>query len=162
MTFAPRTWVVGEVVTAALMNQEIRDQFNSMFAWTSYTPAIAGGGSATTSAAVGWYRDVGGRVDFTLDITIGTAGSGASLVTVTAPTSIYRGGRQQFACHGKGLFTSGMAADGCGVARETGSGAVIDEISISGDNALNRDSIVTGANLLGTCRFSMTGSYRKA
>lgn len=39
MTFAPRTWVVGEVVTAAELNAEIRDQFNTMFAaWTAYTP----------------------------------------------------------------------------------------------------------------------------
>lgn len=28
----PRTWVVGEVVTAALMNAEIRDQFNDLIA----------------------------------------------------------------------------------------------------------------------------------
>ena len=39
MTFAPRTWVVGEVVDAAMLNAEIRDQFTSMFdAWTPYTP----------------------------------------------------------------------------------------------------------------------------
>lgn len=50
MTFTPRTWVVGEVVTAALMNQEIRDQFNSMFsAWTSYTPTW----SATSNPSLG-------------------------------------------------------------------------------------------------------------
>lgn len=28
----PRTWVVGEVVTAAMMNAEVRDQFNSLIA----------------------------------------------------------------------------------------------------------------------------------
>lgn len=51
MTFAPRTWVVGEVVTAALMNQEIRDQFNSFFgAWTSYTPTWTG---STTNPVIG-------------------------------------------------------------------------------------------------------------
>lgn len=50
MTFAPRTWVVGEVVTAALLNQEIRDQFNSMFAaWTSYTPTW----TSSTNPAIG-------------------------------------------------------------------------------------------------------------
>jgi hypothetical protein len=42
---------VGEVVTAALMNQEIRDQFNSMFAaWTSYTPTWT---AATTNPVLG-------------------------------------------------------------------------------------------------------------
>lgn len=33
----PRTWVVGEVVTAAELNTEIRDQFNALMNWTSYT-----------------------------------------------------------------------------------------------------------------------------
>ncbi|WP_416983562.1 hypothetical protein [Streptomyces sp. T028] len=51
MTFAPRTWVVGEVVTAALLNQEVRDQFNSIFAaWTSYTPTWT---AATTNPVLG-------------------------------------------------------------------------------------------------------------
>lgn len=51
MTFAPRTWVVGEVVSAAIMNQEIRDQFNSMFAaWTTYTPTWT---ASTTSPVLG-------------------------------------------------------------------------------------------------------------
>ncbi|WP_318203032.1 hypothetical protein [Streptomyces sp. SCL15-4] len=50
MTFSPRTWVVGETVSAALMNQEIRDQLNSMFAaWTVYTPTW----SASTAPSLG-------------------------------------------------------------------------------------------------------------
>lgn len=51
MTFAPRTWVVGETVTAALMNQEIRDQLNSMFAaWTTFTPTWT---ASTTNPTIG-------------------------------------------------------------------------------------------------------------
>lgn len=47
MTFGPKTWVVGETVSAALLNQEIRDQFNSMFgAWTPYTPVWTATGTA--------------------------------------------------------------------------------------------------------------------
>jgi hypothetical protein len=58
MTFAPRTWVVGEVVSAATMNQEIRDQFNTMFAaWTSYTPAW----TASTTAPVLGNGTIAGR-----------------------------------------------------------------------------------------------------
>lgn len=50
MTFSPRTWVVGETVSAALMNQEIRDQFTSMFAaWTTYTPSW----TASTNPSLG-------------------------------------------------------------------------------------------------------------
>lgn len=51
MTFSPRTWVVGETVTAAMMNSEIRDQFNSMFsAWTPYTPTWT---AATSNPVLG-------------------------------------------------------------------------------------------------------------
>lgn len=51
MTFTPRTWVVGEVVSAATLNQEIRDQFASMFAgWTPYTPTWT---ASTTNPVLG-------------------------------------------------------------------------------------------------------------
>ncbi|MEV8548309.1 hypothetical protein AB0L04_00440 [Streptomyces glaucescens] len=83
MTFAPRTWVVGEVVTAALLNQEVRDQFNSFFgAWTSYTPTWAG---ATTNPTLGngtltgRYMKVGRTVTAEIKLTTGstsTYGSG--------------------------------------------------------------------------------------
>lgn len=77
MTTAPRTWVVGEVVTAALLNQEIRDQFNSFFgAWTSYTPSwLAEGGAAPTlgnGTLTGRYLKVGRTVDFVLQLTWGS------------------------------------------------------------------------------------------
>ncbi|MEU0634563.1 hypothetical protein, partial [Streptomyces sp. NPDC005989] len=51
MTTDPRTWNAGEMVTAAMLNQEIRDQLNSMFgAWTNWTPAWT---AATTAPALG-------------------------------------------------------------------------------------------------------------
>ncbi|MDT9695367.1 hypothetical protein [Streptomyces sp. P17] len=37
MAFTPRTWVVGETVTAAIMNAEIRDQFNQRQLFTYKT-----------------------------------------------------------------------------------------------------------------------------
>ncbi|WP_455360028.1 hypothetical protein [Streptomyces sp. SYSU K21746] len=84
MTFTPRTWVVGETVTAALMNQEVRDQFNSMFAaWTSYTPSwtavttnpVVGNGTIT-----GRYMKFGRTCHVQIDLVTGsstTYGSGA-------------------------------------------------------------------------------------
>jgi len=84
MTFAPRTWVVGEVVTAALLNQEIRDQLNEMFAaWTTYTPTWS---AATTAPSlgngtiIGRHLKVGRRCTAAWILTIGsttTFGSGA-------------------------------------------------------------------------------------
>ncbi|WP_327655691.1 hypothetical protein [Streptomyces sp. NBC_00483] len=86
MTFGPKTWVVGETVSAALLNQEIRDQWNSVLgAWSAYTPAWgADGGAAPTlgnGTIVGRYLKVGRTVDWVLQLTWGSttaAGGGGS------------------------------------------------------------------------------------
>lgn len=42
----PRTWVTSEVVTAAMMNAEIRDAMNGIqAAWASFTPTWTGSGT---------------------------------------------------------------------------------------------------------------------
>lgn len=47
----PRTWVVGEVVTAAMQNAEIRDQFNDLIAGgTAFTPSWT---ATTTNPVIG-------------------------------------------------------------------------------------------------------------
>ena len=74
MTFAPRTWVVGEVVSAALMNQEIRDQINSMLAaWTAYTPAWSGTGTSIGNGVInGRYMLVGKTCTVSVEMAFGT------------------------------------------------------------------------------------------
>jgi hypothetical protein len=77
MTTTPRTWVVGEVVTAALLNQEIRDQLNSFFgAWSSWTPGwLAEGGAAPTlgnGTLTGRYLKVGRTVDWAFQLNWGS------------------------------------------------------------------------------------------
>jgi hypothetical protein len=73
VTFAPRTWVVGEVVTAALLNQEIRDQINSMLAaWTSFTPTWTAATTNPTLGAgtlVGRYMKIGRTVQYHINLT---------------------------------------------------------------------------------------------
>jgi hypothetical protein len=91
VTFAPRTWVVGEVVSAALMNQELRDQFNSFFgAWSSYTPTWT---ASTTNPVlgngtiVGRYIKVGRMVFGHINLIMGsttTYGSGSYNWTLPA------------------------------------------------------------------------------
>lgn len=78
MTFTPRTWVVGEVVSAALMNQEIRDQWNTVIgAWTDYTPswiAESGGTPAVGNGTLtGRYLKVGRTVDVVIKLTVGSS-----------------------------------------------------------------------------------------
>lgn len=84
MTTTPRTWNAGEVVTAAMLQAEIRDQFNSIFAaWTTYTPTW----TATTTDPVlnngvltGRYLKIGRTCHVSMILTIGsttTLGAGA-------------------------------------------------------------------------------------
>ena len=78
----PRTWVVGEVVTAAIMNAEIRAQFDSLIAaQTSYIPAWTGTGVAIGNGIInGRYSLVGKNCVATVEMVFGTTstvGSGA-------------------------------------------------------------------------------------
>lgn len=99
MSTTPRTWVVGEVVTAAELNTEIRDQFNDLFAaWTSYVPAWT---AVTTNPVLnngqlqGRHRLVGKLCHFAIECLFGsstTAGSGAYSfgLPFTAASSVSR------------------------------------------------------------------------
>ncbi|MFD9047693.1 hypothetical protein [Streptomyces zaomyceticus] len=96
----PRTWVVGEVVTAAYMNAEIRDQWLDMLAaWTTYTPSWT---AATTNPVlsngtiVGRYKKIGRLVNFQIDLTMGsttTYGSGAWSITLPFTAASSSGSR---------------------------------------------------------------------
>lgn len=97
-----RTWVAGEVVTAALLNQQIRDNENAIYplgdptaAWTTFTPQIDQGASTNITKTVTYsaYTRMGRTLfwDFRLDMTAG--GTGGSVLTLTipaAPTSTIR------------------------------------------------------------------------
>lgn len=80
----PRTWVTGEVVTAAEFNTEVRDAFNGIqAAWTTYTAAWT---ATTTNPTIGngsidaAYMRIGKTIHFRIAVTAGstsTFGSGA-------------------------------------------------------------------------------------
>lgn len=120
MTFSPRTWVVGETVTAALMNQEIRDQFSSIFdAWTTYTPTwTASSNPAIGNGTItGRYLKVGRKCIAIVKITMGSA-------------TTYGSGGYSF-----GLpFTSASGVDYLGTAR------------LVAANAWNGQTVMTGGN----------------
>lgn len=77
MTIAtPRTWVVGEVVSAAEMNAEIRDQWNDLIAgWTSFTPAWTSTGTAPSlgnGTILGRHKLVGKMATVTFEQVMGS------------------------------------------------------------------------------------------
>ncbi|MFD5370828.1 hypothetical protein [Streptomyces sp. NPDC127103] len=80
----PRTWVVGEVVAAATMNQEVRDQFNDLIAaWTTYTPSWTSTGTApalSNGSILGRHKQIGKQCTVTWEQVMGTTttfGTGA-------------------------------------------------------------------------------------
>lgn len=87
MSTVPRTWVVGEVVTAAELNAEIRDQFNEVLAaGVSYTPTWAGYTTLGTVTVHGRVSKIGRWVDFIAEITLVSGSTmGTGTITVTLP-----------------------------------------------------------------------------
>lgn len=78
----PRTWVAGEVVTAAMLNAQVRD---NLFMFGSpehvgFVPAITG---VTTSAQLVRYQLVGKRLQYDFAITLSAAPTGT--VTLSLP-----------------------------------------------------------------------------
>ena len=86
----PRTWVTGELLTATLLNVELRDALtNLQAAWTAWTPspaltAISGTNPTMgNSTVVGATHQIGKTILWRLRITLGStfaAGSGTYLV----------------------------------------------------------------------------------
>lgn len=87
-TTTPRTWSVGETVTAANMNAQLRDFANAFGTWASYTPTwTASTTSPTNTTLVGAYMQVQKTITFRAQGTAAasfTAGSGAYSVAIPA------------------------------------------------------------------------------
>ena len=87
-TTTPRTWSVGETVTAANMNAQLRDFQSAFGAWATYTPSwTASTTNPTNVTVVGAYMQVGKTVKFRASGTAAasfTAGSGAYAVAIPA------------------------------------------------------------------------------
>lgn len=92
---APRTWIPGEVVTAALLNTHLRDNFKSVGdPWTAYTPTW--NGSAATPAIgngtlTGRFMQVGKLVRFHIDLVYGsttTSGAAGNLWNWSLPVAV--------------------------------------------------------------------------
>lgn len=82
----PRTWVDGEVETAAILNPEIRDAMTAIqAAWTAYTPTFTGP-TSTSPTIVGKVNRIGKTIDFRASYTFGTTPTGAG-TTVTLPVT---------------------------------------------------------------------------
>lgn len=136
MTFSPRTWSVGEIVTADQLNTEIRDQFNSMFAaWTVYTPTwtcTTGTAPAIGNGVLsGRSLKVGRTVDLLINLIAGsttTYGSGG-FFQFSLPYPAANLGNSSFAWSGSAMATDTGTAYYPGVSRIFSSGTTIMALS---------------------------------
>jgi hypothetical protein len=115
----PRTWVAGEVVTAAMMNANIRDNMNAVTgASVAFGTAASIWTASGTNPAIGngtfnaWFRQDNKWVDITYIITMGsttTYGSGTWQLGLPATARLLAGQLEGRAIDSSGSTTQGYA-----------------------------------------------------
>ena len=86
---APSTWVAGAVLTAAELNEQLRDNMLAIGApWTAYTPALTSVTLGTGGTVSGAYMNAGKLVAVRFLLTLGTGGSFTGFVTLGLPSGL--------------------------------------------------------------------------
>ena len=88
----PKTWVAGDVLTAAQLNAELRDALLAAFplsvnAWTAYTPTLTQLGAVTKTVDYARYQRVGRWITVELSLTATGAGTAANPILVGLPVA---------------------------------------------------------------------------
>jgi hypothetical protein len=90
----PKTWVAGDVLTAAQLNAELRDALLGAFplgppdgAWTSYTPTLTQSATVTKTATYAKYTRIGRTIIVQVDLAVTGAGTAANAVVVGLPVA---------------------------------------------------------------------------
>lgn len=123
-------------------------------AWTAYTPVVTGAGTPTWTTRTGWYRIIGDEVFFNAYLVVGaTAGTGATAISITAPTLIDRTTRQIVPANGDAM--TGNSGSLQAVALTGTATNVFDRIRNSTGSNVNGSALVTGATI------AIQGSYRR-
>jgi len=88
----PKTWVAGDVLTAAQLNAELRDALLGAFplgppdvAWTGWTPTLTQGVTVTKTVTYAKYARVGRLIVTNAVLAVTGAGTAGQKVTSTLP-----------------------------------------------------------------------------
>lgn len=89
---SPRTWVAGELVTAALLNAHLRDNLNAVVpngpdGWSSYTPTLTQSGAVTKTVTYAKYMKVGRLVVANVLLAVTGAGTAGVKIQVSLPVT---------------------------------------------------------------------------
>lgn len=86
---APSTWVAAAVLTAAQLNQQLRDNMLSLSTWTAYTPTWANTTLGTTGLVNSAKYIVAGKVvTVKFQLTFGTGGSFTGVPSMSLPAGL--------------------------------------------------------------------------
>jgi hypothetical protein len=122
--------------------------------WTTYIPTVGGGGSVTWTTRTGYYYKIGKLVFLTIYLQVNGSGTGASTLTITAPSSIDRSLRQVLAVNIESSATINGAATL--MAFLGGSGAIFDRIRVYDGGSMG------GSDLSAGTLVTIQGWYREA
>lgn len=88
---APRTWIAGETVSAALLNTHVRDELlelgpnNTGSAWQTYVPVLTQSVTVTKTVDYAGFQQIGKTVIGSTMVTSTGAGSAGALAQVSLP-----------------------------------------------------------------------------
>jgi hypothetical protein len=129
----------------------------------TFTPTVGNDGTATYSTRTGWWVQIGPMRYVCIYLVVNAAGSGTGIVTVSVPFNVDRTTRQTLAMHTESVGPNGShIGNGQCVYFTGGSGGVADRLRTSSNDATNRDSNITGADLLAGGIIVIQGWLREA
>ena len=88
----PKTWVAGDVLTAAQLNAELRDALLAAFpisvnAWTAYTPTLTQSATVTKTVNYARYMKIGRTVIVNMLLTVTGSGTAVNSVIIGLPVA---------------------------------------------------------------------------
>lgn len=90
----PKTWVAGDVLTAAQLNAELRDALLGAFplgppdtAWTAYTPTLVQSAAVTKTVTYAKYQRIGRLIIAQVVLVCTGAGTAANQVLIGLPVT---------------------------------------------------------------------------
>jgi hypothetical protein len=87
VTYVDPTTVIASAtdVSAALWNQDVRDNITAISEWSSYTPTVTQSGAVTMIVNYSKYRWYGGTAEVIVHMTANGSGSSGSAILVSLP-----------------------------------------------------------------------------
>ena len=129
----------------------------------TYTPTIANDGTATYSRLEGYWQRIGKMIFVIIYAQANGAGSGATAITVTAPTNISVSMRQALHADASNISRAGVGNfDGVGSAISSAGGAAnnvfeVVRVTKNGANAVTEN--IVGGDILATTIMTIEGFY---